>query len=111
MDPESPRGIKLVRLLRIPLFVLLAAYWAFAVVGCLSRRWIDRWHLIILAVVSAYLLLVPAFLNLGYNRFRYPVTPVICLMAGCGLYAIANRFGISSIRFPVKHEPRPGTTG
>lgn len=96
-DPDSPEGIDVIRIIRIPLFALLLAYWGLFVVGCFSRRWVDGWQMLVLAFVCLYLMLAPAALNIGYNRFRYPATPVMCLMAGCGLRMLLDRFGFPSL--------------
>jgi 4-amino-4-deoxy-L-arabinose transferase-like glycosyltransferase len=93
VDPDSPRGIQWIKILRLPLFAVLLVYWVLVVIGCFSRRWTDGWQMVVLAVVSLYLLLIPGLLSVGYSRFRYPVSPVICLMAGCGVFVIMNRFG------------------
>jgi hypothetical protein len=96
VDPESPRGTRLIHFLRLPLFAVLLVYWGLAVVGIFSRRWINGWQMVIVAVLSLYLLLIPGVSGAGYARFRHPVMPVICLMAGCGLSAVVSRLGFVS---------------
>jgi hypothetical protein len=65
---------------------LLVSY-AAAILGVLvSRVWNNRLALFALAI-AAYLLALsggPA----AYHRFRLPLEPVICLLAGCGLAAL-----------------------
>ncbi len=95
VGPDSPRGMRLIRFLRFPLFAVLLVYWCLAVVGIFSRRWISGWQMVIVTVMSLYLLLIPGLSGTGYGRFRHPVMPVVCLMAGCGLSVILTRSGFA----------------
>ena len=67
---------------------LLGMYVA-AIVGALvSRIWKNRFALFALAV-AGYLLALsggPA----AYHRFRLPLMPIVCLLAGCGLAALGD---------------------
>jgi 4-amino-4-deoxy-L-arabinose transferase-like glycosyltransferase len=105
VNPDSPRGKQLTRILRFPLFAVLFVHWCLAGVGFLARRWISGWQMVIVTAVSLYLLLVPAFSGTGYARFRHPVMPLVCVMAGCGLSVILNRFSNASALKAPGHDP------
>jgi 4-amino-4-deoxy-L-arabinose transferase-like glycosyltransferase len=92
VDQNSPRGARLKWIVKLPLFVVLLAYWLLAAVGVFSKRWTDLEQLAILILVGAYLILIASMGGIGYSRFRHPVMPIICLMAGCGLFTIIQWF-------------------
>ncbi len=91
VDQNSPEGAKLKWILKLPLFMVLLVYWLLAAVGVFSRRWINGAQLMVLIVVGAYLILTASMGGIGYSRFRHPVMPIVCLMAGCGLFTIMQR--------------------
>ena len=92
MDQASPEGAKLKWILKLPLFIVLLAYWTLAAIGVLSKRWSNGAQLMVLILVAAYLVLTASMGGIGYSRFRHPVLPIVCLMAGCGLFTILERF-------------------
>lgn len=91
MDQASPAGAKLKWILKLPLFIVLLAYWSLAAIGVFSKRWSNGAQLMVLILVAAYLVLTASMGGIGYSRFRHPVMPIVCLMAGCGLFTILQR--------------------
>jgi len=73
--------------IHVLLCAALLGMYAAAIVGAIvSRVWKNRLALFALAV-AGYLLTLsggPA----AYHRFRLPLVPVVCLLAGCGLVAL-----------------------
>jgi len=88
VDPTSPEGARLKWILKLPLFIVLLAYWSLAAIGVFSKRWANGAQLMVLIVVGAYLVLTASMGGIGYSRFRHPVMPIVCLMAGCGLFTV-----------------------
>jgi 4-amino-4-deoxy-L-arabinose transferase-like glycosyltransferase len=88
VDQNTPAGARLKWILKLPLFVVLLAYWLLAAVGVFSKKWTNWEQLAVLILVGAYLILIASMGGIGYSRFRHPVMPIICLMAGCGLFTI-----------------------
>ena len=88
VDPTSSEGVRLKWILKLPLFIVLLAYWLLATIGVFSKRWTNGAQLMVLIVVGAYLVLTASMGGIGYSRFRHPVMPIVCLMAGCGLFTI-----------------------
>jgi 4-amino-4-deoxy-L-arabinose transferase-like glycosyltransferase len=91
VDPTSSEGSGLKWILKLPLFIVLLAYWLLAAIGVFSKRWANGSQLLVLIVVGAYLVLMASMGGIGYSRFRHPVMPIVCLMAGCGLFTILQR--------------------
>ncbi len=91
VDPTSSEEARLKWILKLPLFIVLLAYWSLATIGVFSKRWTDGAQLMVLIVVGAYLVLTASMGGIGYSRFRHPVMPIVCLMAGCGLYSMLER--------------------
>jgi 4-amino-4-deoxy-L-arabinose transferase-like glycosyltransferase len=91
VDPTSSEGAGLKWILKLPLFIVLLAYWLLAAIGVFSKRWTSGSQLLVLIVVGAYLVLMASMGGIGYSRFRHPVMPIVCLMAGCGLFTILQR--------------------
>jgi len=105
VDQDSPEGARLKWILKLPLFAVLLAYWSLAIIGVLSNRWKNGAQLVVLAVVGAYLILAASIGGIGYSRFRHPVMPIVCLMAGCGLFTVLQRFvpvANDKVRRPTK---------
>lgn len=98
VDQNSPAGARLKWILKLPLFIVLLGYWLLAAVGVFSKRWRNGEQLMVLILVGAYLILIASIGGIGYSRFRHPVMPIICLMAGCGLFTIMQW---------LKHRPDP----
>jgi hypothetical protein len=88
VDQASPEGARLKWILKLPLFMALLGYWLLAAIGVFSKRWTNGEQLMVLIVVGAYLILIASMGGIGYSRFRHPVMPIICLMAGCGLFTL-----------------------
>lgn len=91
VDPTTSEGTRLKWILKLPLFIVLLAYWTLAAIGVFSKRWVNEAQLIVLIVVGAYLVLTASMGGIGYSRFRHPVMPIVCLMAGCGLFTVWQR--------------------
>jgi 4-amino-4-deoxy-L-arabinose transferase-like glycosyltransferase len=91
VDQASPDGARLKWILKLPLFVVLLGYWLLAAIGIFSKRWANGEQLMVLIVVGAYLIFIASMGGIGYSRFRHPVMPIICLMAGCGLFVTMQR--------------------
>jgi 4-amino-4-deoxy-L-arabinose transferase-like glycosyltransferase len=93
--------------LMISLAVLLFAYWFFAAFGLLADRCYTNERVIFLIVLSGYYVFLPAAAGIGYARFRHPIIPVICVLAGKGLSVFYHRrYGRKSISL----EERGNTT-
>jgi 4-amino-4-deoxy-L-arabinose transferase-like glycosyltransferase len=92
VDLNSQGGARLKWILKLPLFMVLLTYWLLAAVGVFSKRWTNGEQLAVLILVGAYLILIASMGGIGYSRFRHPVMPLICLMAGCGLFTIIQWF-------------------
>ena len=67
---------------------VLAVYWLMAVVGGFKIYKRETWALIVLILVGAYFVVVPAILAIGYSRFRHPVLPIVCILGGYGLFTV-----------------------
>jgi 4-amino-4-deoxy-L-arabinose transferase-like glycosyltransferase len=70
---------------QIALFTLLAAYYVLALLGLFSRVCLCIWAKVTGAAVIVYFVAVSAGPQ-SYSRFRHPVMPFLCILAGCGLY-------------------------
>jgi hypothetical protein len=88
VDQTSPTGARFKWILKLPLFIVLLAYWSLAMIGVFAKRWVNGAQLMVLIVAGAYLVLTASMGGIGYSRFRHPVMPIVCLMAGCGLFTI-----------------------
>jgi len=88
VDQESPVRARLKLIMKLPLFIGLCFYWLLAVIGIFSGRWQNGAQLMLLITVAAYLVLMASVGGVGYSRFRHPVMPIVCVMAGCGLFTI-----------------------
>jgi hypothetical protein len=84
------RGHPLVFWTQFVLFALLAAYYVLAVLGLFGRSPAGVWERIALVAVMAYFVAVSGGPH-GYSRFRHPVMPLLCVLAGFGLYSVASR--------------------
>jgi hypothetical protein len=91
VDQASPEGARLKWILKLPLFMALLGYWLLAAIGVFSKRWTNGEQLMVLIVVGAYLILIASMGGIGYSRFRHPAMPILCLMAGCGLFVTMQR--------------------
>lgn len=68
------------------LCVILAGYYALAICGAIRCRALRNARLLFVLAAAGYLLVLsggPA----AYHRFRLPLVPLVCLLAGCGLAA------------------------
>lgn len=72
------------------LFALLAAYYTLALLGLFRRSPAGLWERIALVAVMAYFVAVSGGPH-GYSRFRHPAMPLLCVLAGYGLYSLAVR--------------------
>ncbi|MCX6356721.1 MAG: glycosyltransferase family 39 protein [Candidatus Aureabacteria bacterium] len=72
--------------------VILLGYYCLAAAGLCARR-IPRPELFACAAAVCYLILISGGLS-AYSRFRHPIMPVICILAGCGFDRMKgkNRF-------------------
>lgn len=61
----------------------LFAILGFAVLGLVRRMDRTRTDILLLVGVIAYLIAMAA--GLGYSRFRHPIMPVLCILAGMGM--------------------------
>jgi len=85
------------------LSAVLTVYLALAVVGLASPT--DRTPAMLLVLaVAAYLVLLSGG-EAAYHRFRVPLVPVICLLAGQGYVLLVRAW---SRRHAEPHAPRPG---
>jgi len=80
---------------QLTLFLLVAAYYLLAVLGLLGRHCPGFWAKAALVAVILYFLAISGGPQ-GYSRFRHPVMPLLCVLAGCGLYRLARRAGSSA---------------
>jgi hypothetical protein len=72
--------------------VLLFAYILLAAVGLISyRNWLNNIPFMALLSLGFYLLAAAGGQS-GYSRFRHPLMPLICILAGYGLSVIFDKF-------------------
>jgi 4-amino-4-deoxy-L-arabinose transferase-like glycosyltransferase len=74
---------------QLALFGLLIVYYLLAVRGLLRRRCSSVWTKLAVAAVIVYFVAISGGPQ-GYSRFRHPVMPFLCILAGCGLYFSAR---------------------
>ena len=84
------KGNPLVFWLQLLFFVLLAAYYALALLGLISRSRADVWDKVALVAIIAYFVLISGGPH-GYSRFRHPAMPFLCVLAGHGFHFLARR--------------------
>lgn len=73
---------------------MLAGYWLLAVAGLITWRHEMVEGIILLLLLAAYYVLLPAVAGQGYSRFRHPIMPIVCVFAGKGLGTIADRYAV-----------------
>jgi 4-amino-4-deoxy-L-arabinose transferase-like glycosyltransferase len=75
--------------------VILYFYLLCALVGFISEKALKSLPLMALVTISAYFIAVSGG-AVGQGRYRHPVMPIICILAGYGLSLILNRIKKSS---------------
>ena len=83
-------GNPLVFWTQLALFAMLAAYYVLALLGLFNRSRAGAWDRIALVAVIGYFVAVSGGPH-GYSRFRHPAMPLLCVLAGYGLYSVACR--------------------
>lgn len=73
----------------IVLFGLLITYFVLFAVGLVMCHPERRFAIVMLIITAAYFLIIP--FNIGYSRFRLPAMPMICILAGWGLFILEHR--------------------
>ena len=75
---------------QLALFALLAVYYLLAALGLLGRQCSGFWAKAAVVAVILYFVAISGGPQ-GYSRFRHPVMPFLCVLAGCGLYWLARK--------------------
>jgi len=81
----------------VALAVPLAIYWCLAIFALLSGRCKSQQLSLVLPILICtvvYFLVAP--LVAGHSRFRHPVMPILCILGGCGIWALIHPRGIRS---------------
>lgn len=79
------------------LSLLLGVYLLGAATALLSKRFLNNMPMITLVSVAVYFLTVSGGI-VGSHRFRLPITPIICLLAGYGLWLIVDKIKQKNIQ-------------
>ena len=79
------------------LSLLLGVYLLGAATALLSKRFLNNMPMITLVSVAVYFLTVSGGI-VGSHRFRLPITPIICLLAGYGLWLIVDKIKHKNIQ-------------
>ncbi len=74
---------------QLALVALLALYYLLALFGLFGRDCAGLWAKIAIAAVVAYFVVVSGGPH-SYSRFRHPVMPLLCVLAGCGLLSVTR---------------------
>ncbi len=77
--------------------LLLGVYFLGAATALISKRFLNNLSMITLVSVAVYFLTVSGGI-VGSHRFRLPITPIICLLAGYGLWLIVDNIKQKSIQ-------------
>jgi 4-amino-4-deoxy-L-arabinose transferase-like glycosyltransferase len=85
----------LIPLSNILLGLILAMYLLWSIVGLRSKDLTKKSPLIILLCTASYLLIVSGG-PVGTDRFRLPIMPIICVLAGYGLSRVITVLSASS---------------
>jgi len=70
---------------------VLILYFLFGVIALLSRNLINNISIITLLSVGAYFFAISGGPH-SYGRFRHPIMPILCILAGYGLSEAISRF-------------------
>jgi hypothetical protein len=81
----------------LSLSLLSGVYLLGAATALLSKRFLNNWSMITLVSVAVYFLTVSGGI-VGSHRFRLPITPIICLLAGYGLWLILDKIKPKNIQ-------------
>lgn len=73
----------------LSLSLLSGVYLLGAATALLSKRFLNNWSMITLVSVAVYFLTVSGGI-VGSHRFRLAIMPIICLLAGYGLWLIVD---------------------
>jgi hypothetical protein len=86
----------------VGLLALLSLYWILFLTGLVCEKAYTRPEVIFLLLIVAYYVLLPAAAGIGYARFRHPIIPIMCVLAGKGFAFILER---------LKNRGRPSSPG
>ncbi|HAX77066.1 MAG TPA: hypothetical protein DCY88_14825 [Cyanobacteria bacterium UBA11372] len=72
--------------------VNLILYMVFALIGLLSKNFFKPFPSLIVMTLGFYLTIIPGGPDALSSRYRHPIMPIICILAGYGVYFIVVQF-------------------
>jgi len=75
------------------LVLIVAITYLFSVMALFSGKFVKSMPVFSLLSVVSYWLIITGGPH-GYSRYRHAMMPVICILAGYGLYIVLSRFSI-----------------
>ncbi|MEG4865196.1 MULTISPECIES: glycosyltransferase family 39 protein [unclassified Microcoleus] len=81
----------------LSLSLFSGVYLLSAAIALLSKRFLNNWSMITLVSVAVYFLTVSGGI-VGSHRFRLAIMPIICLLAGYGLWLIVDKIKPKNIQ-------------
>lgn len=81
-----------VRITWLILQVNLLIYWCLTLIALPSKFFIKNTPALILITLASYFVIITGGPEGGSSRYRHPIMPIICIVAGYGLYFILEKF-------------------
>lgn len=72
--------------------VNLILYMVFALIGLLSKNFFKPFPSLIMMTLGFYFTIIPGGPDALSSRYRHPIMPIICILAGYGIYYIVIQF-------------------
>jgi Dolichyl-phosphate-mannose-protein mannosyltransferase len=86
---KTPAAVSITWLI---LQINLLIYWVLTFVALPSKFFVKNTPALILLTVASYFVIITGGPEGGSSRYRHPVMPIICILAGYGLYFIIEKF-------------------
>lgn len=92
------KGSSLTLWASVLLALLLGLYWLLAGVGLLTNKTYANEGVILIVLLACYYVCLPAAAGIGYARFRHPIIPIMCVLAGKGLAYVFDEWRMRQLR-------------